>query len=270
MGRQVQLLLHERMQQARTEAGEGVLALPPAAATATTGSTDIVVFRDVQELQQRNRELLAVTHRLQEEKRRLQEGGSSLAAGVGAGALVPASFQEDLGKAHRELRRLAEDREAMAAAVKGLAQERDMVRLLLLKAEARLQEAGLVGPAAPLTAEAKSTGPAAAAAAQQAAADKAKEVELEAKLRDVQDRLARMDELYREQVAANDALRRDLSGARQDASLSKADAVFHQVGRQAGRQAGCLGGGVAASQMMACRAVDRLAQLTSSIHIPPP
>jgi DNA repair exonuclease SbcCD ATPase subunit len=241
MGRQVQLLLHERMQ-ARAEAegvqaaitaaqqgGGGVLALPPS----SQGSSDIVVFRDIQELQQRNRELLAVTHRLQEEKRRLQEAAAGGGPGGpgGAGAIVPASIQEDLGKAHRELKRLAEDREAMAAAVKGLAQERDMVRLLLVKAEARLMDAGL-GPAAgpggvPLTAEAKSA--ASAGAAQAAARDRAKEVELEAKLRDVHDRLARMEELYREQVTAADQLRTELSAARQDASLSKADATFYQV-----------------------------------------
>jgi len=241
LSRQVQLLLHERMSARAAEAGmdraivasqeqeqQQRLALPPST-TANTTSMDesLVTFRDVQELQTRNTELLAVVRKLTNEKAAQQADGSR--------ALVSVGVQQELGKAHQELKRLGEDREAMQAAVATIASERDMYRLLLVKAESKLLAAGESLPSAasqhhqlqqtPPTAEAKSAGPGRGGGC---GGQGAREVELESKLRNAMDRLGRLEELYNEQVKVADALRADMSAARQDATLSKADASFFQ------------------------------------------
>jgi len=247
LSRQVQLLLHERMKARAAEAGmdraimasqqqqqqqqqQQRLALPPSTTTTTTSvGESLVTFRDIQELQTRNTELLAVVRKLTDDKAAQQAERSQ--------ALVPVGVQQELGKAHQELKRLGEDREAMQAAVATIASERDMYRLLLVKAESKLLAAGESLPSAagaasqqqeqqtPAMAEAKSAGPGRGGGS---GGQSAREVELETKLRDAMDRLGRLEELYNEQVKVADALRADMSVARQDATLSKADASFYQ------------------------------------------
>ena len=245
LSRQVQLLLHERMSARAAEAGmdraitasqqqqqqqqqhQQRLALPPSTTTTTSMDESLVTFRDIQELQTRNTELLAVVRKLTDEKAAQQADSSR--------ALVSVGVQQELGKAHQELKRLGEDREAMQAAVATIASERDMYRLLLIKAESKLLTAGESSPSAasqqqqlqqtPATAEAKSAGPGRGGGS---GGQGAREVELESKLRNAMDRLGRLEELYNEQVKVADGLRADMSAARQDATLSKADASFFQ------------------------------------------
>jgi len=238
LSRQVQLLLHERMKARAAEAGteraivlassssqrQSRAALPASTNQAASRNLaeSLLTFKDVQELQTRNAELLAVVRKLTDEKATHQQEGER--------ALVPAAVQHELGNAHKELKRLGEDREAMRAAVATIASERDMYRLLLVKAESRLLAVGETPPSVqseqrqpnqlqlPATAEAKSA----------VAGPSAREVELETKLRDAMDRLGRLEELYNEQVKVCESLRTDVSVARQDATLSKADATFYQ------------------------------------------
>jgi nucleoprotein TPR len=237
LSRQVQLLLHERMKARAAEAGteraivlassssqrQSHAALPASTNQAASRNLaeSLLTFKDVRELQTRNAELLAVVRKLTDEKATHQQEGEL--------ALVPAAVQHELGNAHKELKRLGEDREAMRAAVATIASERDMYRLLLVKAESRLLAVGETPPSVqseqrqpnqlqlPATAEAKSA----------VAGPSAREVELETKLRDAMDRLGRLEELYNEQVKVCESLRTDVSVARQDATLSKADATFY-------------------------------------------
>ena len=55
-----------------------------------------------------------------------------------------------------------------------------------------------------------------------------REVELESKARDLETRLNKLQELYREQIRTSEKLRDDLSASRQEAGMTKADSLFYQ------------------------------------------